>query len=180
MTYANGLYYYFYTDRDPANPALMRLYYRTSPNISGGAWSPAALANDETYDQVVVAMVYKAKARDRWAVAYTCYYAITGESDLCVQYTANLNVRGAGGISDLRFFQASGGRSNYYLGIASKDCSSFASRGQPYAMTDTQGALASPDGEDSITRGGFITWTDGSCTGGIFGAPSFRAGWDVQ
>jgi hypothetical protein len=180
VTYANGLYYYFYTDRDPAQPSTMRLYYRSSANISGGAWSPAALASDEVFHDISVVMVHKAKGRDRWAVSYTCYNNVTGESDICIQYTANLNVRGAGGISDLQLYQAPGARSNYYLGVGIKACSSFAGRGQLYSMTDTMGALASPDGEDSINRGGFITWVDGACKGTIFGAPIYRAGWDLQ
>ncbi|RYZ78697.1 MAG: hypothetical protein EOP06_28570 [Proteobacteria bacterium] len=178
VTMANQMYYFFYTDRDTSDPNHMYLYYRLSSDISGGMWSPPTRVTDEAFDVGSVIMVHKAKGRDRWVVGYTCYNANTNVSDICVQYTENLNIVGPGGVSSVKFYQAAGNRSNYFMGISQKGCPASTLRAQPYFMTDTQGALASPDGETSINRGGYVSWTE-MCSGNIYGAPVFRSSWDL-
>lgn len=178
VTMANKIYYFFYTDRDRNDPNHIYLYYRLSSDISGGLWSPPTRVTEEAFEVGTVILIHKAKGRDRWAVGYTCYNANTSVSDICLQYTENLNIVGPGGISSVKFYQGPGNRSNSYMGITQKGCPSSTLRAQPYFMTDTQGALASPDGETSINRGGYVSWTE-MCTGNIYGAPVFRSSWDL-
>jgi hypothetical protein len=94
-------------------------------------------------------------------------------------------VAGAGGISDLAFYNSfflpevygyAYGLSDKYMGLASNGNGSF---GQHYFMTDEYGNLTSPDGEaQNHTRGGIVTWT--AFTSSVYGDDVYRAGWDVS
>lgn len=179
----NSVYYYFYTDYDSTKSYFV-LYYRTAGDVSQGwkSWSPATAVTSAPMPVGTLVRAAKAKDMDRWALLYTCIPSGGNSEDLCLQYTVNLNVMGSGGVSDIQFFDDNqGGHSSYFLGLASQSCANVSpGRGQQYFMTDVYGNLASPDEEPQADRGGIATWTDASCTGpGPYGAPVFRAGWQV-
>ena len=178
ISYVNGLYYYFYTDQNPANPNETLFYVRTSSDISMGKWSHAMRVGNEVYGTGTMIRVAKARGMERWSVVYGCYSPTTGISDLCVQYTENLNLEGPGSIGSLTLFANAANQSHYNLGIEISDCNNSALRAQHYMLTDLNGNLEAPLGEEDISRGGVLTWMD-MCTGAPYGAPMYRAGWTV-
>jgi hypothetical protein len=184
------VYYYFYTDPDPTDSKKSNLYVRTALDISGGRgdfWSAPAKITPQPVSPHTLIRVAKAKGMNRWAVFYNCYAADTGRSDICLQYTANLNLVGPGGLSEIQYYQPPKGANDTYhqlfskfnLGLSLSNARCTASlRAQHYFMTDLNGALASPDLESELSRGGLLTWMD-MCLG-PYGAPVYRAGWRVD
>jgi hypothetical protein len=118
---------------------------------------------------------------DRWAVFYNGYKLVNGKpiGDLMVQYTENMKVIGAGGISSLRLYDSwmPGDIpvcNDHYLGLQNG-----AAKAQHYFMIDEYGNLTVPAQEDqSYKRGGMIFWTD--CVPSIIGGKVYRAGWSVS
>lgn len=173
ISYVNGLYYYFYTDDVPGGATGdEQLYYRTTPNIAvDGSWSPAQAVSTETLPTTEL-RVAKAYGQNRWVVLYNCYRQDTdGNQDLCMQYTQNLNVVGAGGLSSLTLFgsvtSSNAGESVEYLGLGS-GASDF---GSPDWVTDPYGNLPATDPE--------VLWTDmvnsTTPTIQVYGAPVYWA-----
>lgn len=177
----NQVYHYFYTDLDPVNSGVTNLYVRTALDVSGNSgnfWSLPTKLNKSPLPNGTLIRVAKAKDMNRWALFYNCYDQ-NSRSDICLQYTENLELTGAGGIASLDFFTDGNLHSPFYMGLNTQSCP-YSARAQHYFMTDVYGGLASPNGEAATTRGGMLTWMD-MCSGpdGPFGSPVVRAGWDV-
>lgn len=172
ISYVNGLYYYFYTDYVPgtssAGGQTMQLYYRTAGDIShDGAWSSPAPVFP-TQLSITLARVAKDFGNNRWVILYNCLRVDQGgNQDLCLQYTENLNVTGAGGLSSLNlydFVQNGAGYSADYLGLSATS----ENYSQHDFLTDVYGNLpnATPD----------VTWSDFSKgVKGVYGAPVYWA-----
>ena len=162
----NNTYYYFYTDYDTSSQNFY-LYYRTATNITGNNYWSAPIRISNNIGGAAIVRVAKAKGLDKWAVFYNCWSS--GRSDLCLQYTNNLNVIGSGGISDLVIDNFNAG--NFYLGLQGVN--------QQGILTDKNGNLISPDNEDqTYARGGELRWSDFSSPG-VYGGKVWRAGWGV-
>ncbi len=99
------------------------LYVRTAQDIStDGAWS-APLAVVDTPPEILV-RVLKARAMDRWAIFYNCLRSLRPfVSDICLQYTKTLDLKGAGGLGGLTLFDGPRytGVSHYALGLVGQD-----------------------------------------------------------
>jgi hypothetical protein len=152
---------------------------RTTSDVSQGVWSPATQLTTTGLPVGTIMRVQMAKGMDRWSVLYSCYSPVTGGQDICIQYTGSMNLTGPDSLGALTYFSNEAGHSPYYLGLSISNCPGLAARGQHYMMTDLNGNLASPGAELSANRGGVLTWMD-ACQGGPYGAPMFRAGWDVN
>jgi hypothetical protein len=179
ISYTNGVYYFFYTDRNPANENEFQLYVRTTSDVSQGEWSPATQITNSGMPIGAIMRVQKAKGMNRWSVVYSCYSLQTGGQDICVQYTGSLNLTGPDSLASLTYFLDETGHAPFYLGLSLSNCPALGARGQHDLMTDLNGNLESPNGEADLSRGGILTWMD-ACANGPYGAPMFRAGWDVK
>lgn len=180
-----GTYYYFYTDQDPHNPALNHLYYRTATDLSvNGAWSDPVVVMDVAPQAML--RIAKARTMDRWVVTYNCLRAGTRISDVCLQYTDNMEITGRGGIASLQLYQPGpSGSSSYYLGLTGDDRSPHEGKSlkaQQDYITDLDGTLASPMPQTGAYKeDGFLTWMDWPITPGMspFGATTYIARWTV-
>ncbi|MCJ2070992.1 hypothetical protein MKK75_19730 [Methylobacterium sp. J-030] len=188
-------YHYVYTDVIPEDCGLApekrrtALYLRTAQDLSGPkVWSVAKkLAGPLPPGSLV--RVARAKGMQRWAVSYTCQRPANAPggpvADICLQYTADLNLDGIGALK-LYADPVEAGRSPTYLGLRSGgDGSGRYDRSAHFWMTDAQGNLDTP----SIypNKAGFLTWLDrlaptasGRDTSSLYGRPVYWATWTVR
>jgi len=184
IVYRNGMYYYFYTDEDVDDPKLNHLYVRTATDLTANRrWSaPQIVMNVPPQIMVRVA---PARFMDRWAVIYMCLRSVHPfVSDLCLQYSQNMNLTGPGSLGALVLFdQPYDGLSADTLGLVganNPDGSATTLKIQPYFLTDGAGGLAvPPDAASNPSIGGMLTWNDLPFTFQIFGAPTYWATWTV-
>ncbi len=178
ICYVQGLYYYFYTDwvndgttnndASPPYKGTYHVYYRTCPDVSSLAnnWSPATQVGNAAMAPGVPLRVAKAYKMDRWAVLYSCSHAYPWPGDEALQYTANLNVNGPGGLSSIQFFDNIAPDGNISdLGFGHSHCQlgllGGTIKGQEDWLTDQYGNLTVPDDQQSNPAvGGMITWCD--------------------
>jgi hypothetical protein len=183
ISLVNGIYHYFYTDQDAADPLRNHLYVRTARDIStNGAWSaPTALLD---MPPEILVRVVKARGMDRWVISYNCLRSVSPfVSDICLQYTRTLDLTGPDGLGSLSLFDGPTytGRSQHALGLIGRDRSTTSGdflKIQQFAMTDAEGNLTVPPGRAG-EEGGLVTWTDLSRDFNIFGAPVYMGSWDV-
>jgi len=179
----NGLYYYFYTDQDPVDPARNHLYVRTAEDIdSDGQWSAPSIIMDVPPE--IIVRVAKARGMNRWAVIYSCLRSARPfVSDICLQYTGDLSVHGPLGISGLKLFNAPfNGVSDFALGLRGRRTEAAEQillRSQHFYMTDPDGNLTAPSVAPS-SIGGVLTWLELPVDLHILGAPTFWAEWTVS
>ena len=188
-------YHYFYADVLPADcdapPAKRRmgLYLRTSKDVTAGkAWSGATTVVEGLPPDTLV-RVGKAKAMERWVLAYSCFRPANAPggpvADICLHYTADLSVEAIKALP-LFFEPASAARSGAYLGLRSGgDGSGRYGRDGFFWMTDRYGNLATP--ASYPTKGGFLTWldryaprADGSEGSTLYGRPVYWSTWTVR
>ena len=181
----NGVYYYFYTDygSDP-NDYGYYLYYRTATNLNqNNAWSPAKKISSNMIGTGGV-RVAKARGLNKWVVVYSCYGPIIGKQDLCIQYTDNLTVEGAGGISSLQNIVSDPFHLvlDYYLGLYLVGDNAHTAA-QHFWMTDRDGNLTIPNSDSNVYQtGGELYWSDflnGGTNVGVYTMPTMRAGWTI-
>jgi hypothetical protein len=181
-----NLYYYFYSDEDPRNPAQNHLYLRTSADIStNGTWSAPKIIMDLPPE--IMVRVSKAPGMDRWAVLYMCLRSLTPfVSDVCLQYSANMNLSGPGSLGALQLFDGPvyHGVSRYALGLVGADKSYLAGKFlkiQPYYLTGEDGNFAPPPPRAGAPEnvGGLVTWNDLPKSIKIFGAATDWGEWTV-
>ncbi len=190
ISYYNGKYWFFYTDKDTDSSAY--LYYRTTTKLDDLAqcteWTAAKKANPNPLMQgnfYTLVKVAPAHNLDCWAVTYT---ALSNQAvsvpDVMVQYTENMNVdEGSGGISDIVFFDSGFFHDSHYLGreIGNHSHTTGGTCTQHFFMTDPLGRLEAPgDGEkpDNATTGGMVTFTDTE-THGLTCDYIYTLGWDL-
>jgi hypothetical protein len=186
VIHLGNLYYYFYSDEDPQNPALNHLYLRTSTDIStNGTWSAPRIIMDLPPE--IMIRVSKAPGMERWAVLYMCLRSLNPfVSDVCLQYSANLNLSGPGSLGALQLFDGPTyhGVSHYALGLVGADNSYLAGKFlkiQPYYLTGEDGnfALPPPRAGEPANAGGLVTWNDLPKSIQIFGAATDWGEWTV-
>jgi hypothetical protein len=180
----NGVYHYFYTDQDPADPARRHLYVRTARDLSAnGAWSEPQVLMDTPPG--ILIRVAKARGMDRWAVFYNCLRSVDPRvADIGLQYTANLALTGPGSIQSLSLFDGAPytGLSRHALGLRGSDRTADDDgflKIQQFYMTDPDGNLTVPPERAAGTLGGLLTWTEMPSDFNIFGAPVYLGAWDV-
>jgi hypothetical protein len=177
------LYYYFYPDQDPKDPRTNHLYVRTAKSLaSNGQLSEPRVVLDVPPE--IMFRVAKAHDMNRWAILYNCLRSVQPlVLDICLQYTANMNIGGDGGLGSLVLYDGPPvtGRSHYALGLVGGD-KNFDSgqflKIQHYYLTDRDGNLAVPRMR-SEPLGGLLTWTDLSRDLQILGADTYWAEWQV-
>jgi hypothetical protein len=183
MSYVQGKYYFFYTDRDPQGAT--HLYCRTADNVARpNAWSPAQCVNTERLMEGAVVRVAKAHGADRWALLYNGYRLDQGKThpDLMLQYTQTLDLDGPQGVAGIRFYEALRPEANGYQAGIDNTHGLHLAVGQAYAqhffLTDAYGNLALPEETQTTCNDGFATWSD--LAGKIYGAPVYLAGWSTS
>jgi hypothetical protein len=186
VIHLGGLYYYFYSDEDAQNPEQNHLYLRTSADIgTNGTWSAPKIVMDLPPE--IMIRVSKAPGMDRWAVLYMCLRSLTPfVSDVCLQYTSNMNLSGPGSLGALQLFDGPvyHGVSAYALGLVGADKRYLAGKFlkiQPYYLTGEDGSFALPPPRAGAPAdvGGLVTWNDLPKTIKIFGAATDWGEWTV-
>jgi hypothetical protein len=179
----DGLYYYFYPDQDPDDARRNHLYVRTAKSLaSNGQLSEPRIVLDIPPE--IMFRVAKAHDMNRWAILYNCLRSVQPfVLDVCLQYTANMNLGGEGGLSSLVLFDGPvyTGQSHFALGLVGGD-QQFDSgkflKIQHYYLTDRAGNLAVPRAR-SEPIGGLLTWTDLPRDLQLSGADTYWAEWQV-
>lgn len=151
ISYVDGTYHYFYADYAPDGQTY-NLYHRSSQNLSTGLWSKLEVVASNLMVGIVMRFA-EAPVSHRWIMLSGCYKR--NKQDICLQYSANLAVVGAGGISTLQF-ATSDTASTYALGFSDGQRRSF---GQPYWLTDRWGNLYATNGSER-SRSHEFYWTD--------------------
>ncbi len=187
ICYYDSKYYLFYVDQDANNDWY--LCYRWSPKIDEltptTSWSPAIKISNRKIAFGQLVKIAPAHDMDRWVVIY---HGLRNDGskhgDIFVQYTENMNIQGAGGISDIVIKSSDG----YYLGRTvgrfPKSGNTGAACYQHYFMTDPAGRLAVPDDKpQNATSGGLVTFSDHWTQGGIgmdcWGGDIYLVGWNL-
>ena len=188
-------YHYFYTDVLPEDCGLppeqrrMGLYLRTATDLAADrVWSAARRLGPALPPNSLV-RVARAKGATRWAVSYTCNRPANAPggpvADICLQYTADLDPAGIGGLT-LYADPVEAGRSPSYLGLRSggNGAGRF-DRGSHFWMTDAYGNLDLP--ATYAGKSGLLTWVDRLAPGAggaegsrIYGRPAYWATWTVR
>ena len=188
-------YHYVYTDVLPEDCGLAPekrrtgLFLRTAQDLSGPkVWSTARKLAGPLPPGTLV-RVARAKGMQRWAVSYTCQRPANAPggpvADICLQYTADLNLDGIGALK-LYADPVEAGRSAAYLGLRSGgDGSGRYDRSAHFWMTDAEGNLDTP--AIYPNKAGFLTWLDrlaptasGRDASSLYGRPVYWATWTVR
>lgn len=155
MVYHDGKVYYFYTDCDWC------LKCRITEQIADpSAWSPAMVLAENLMEGTIVRVAKSYCPFDhvwRWVVVYNCYR--DGHQDLGIEYTRDLSLESLRGLH----YNCQATTSPCALGIR-------ASRviAQHFWLTDPQGALEVPDGQQGGKgTGGMLTWLDSPPMGDV-------------
>jgi hypothetical protein len=168
----NGISYYFYNEcRDGSPTGDCTTGYRFVYRVNSGhnpadglpTWS-SELVVKETQPGGYVAKA-SINGTDRWAVLYWCGDQLPYGGDLCIQYSTDISIAS---LAALDF-----GDSTKALRLGAATTHNVQ---QWTFMKDDQGRLASPSGNPA--KGGevfFLQWPGG----GPWGAPLYRAGWDI-
>jgi hypothetical protein len=178
-------YYFFYTDYDRQSLTRNGLFVRHANDISvDSAWSAPTHLLDVPAEMLI--RVAKASGMARWVVAYNCTHADgPSVSDVCLQYSANLDLTGKGSLASLRLFQSGNSdrkASAYSLGLIGGNLPGSATflKAQQDFLTDRDGNLSSPPGTSGDTVGGMVTWSDFPTTMNVFGAKVYCGLWTVR
>ena len=188
-------YHYFYTDVLPEDCGLppekrrTALYLRTAKDLSAQrVWSSARQILGPLPASTLV-RVARAKGMQRWAVSYACQRPANAPggpvADICLQYTASLDLDGIGALK-LYADPVEAGRSPAYLGLRSGgNGSGRYDRSAHFWMTDARGNLDTPGIYPN--KAGFLTWLDrlaptatGSEASSLYGRPVYWATWTVR
>lgn len=179
--FQGGVYHFCYTDRDLDGKTY--LFHRTCENLDAASdgrtgWSPAARLSSPLPTGTLIRV---APARDRksLAVLYNGYWEEPHRlrQGLFLQYTASASPSGPGGLAGIRWFDRIAGENGIGVSDARLDLKSGGGNfSQHDFLTDAEGALAVPEGNDTRAQArGLLTWAD--FTRGVYGGQVFWATW---
>jgi hypothetical protein len=168
----NGISYYFYSECRDTSPTGdcttgYRFVYRVNSGHNPADGLPTWSAKLTVKDTQAGGYVAKAtiNGTDRWLVAYWCGDQLPYGGDYCIQYSTDMS------IASLAALNYSDSTKGLRLGAAATH-----NVMQATLLKDDQGRVVSPSGNPA--KGGeifFMQWPGGS----PWGAPLYRAGWDI-